>query len=210
MIVRLDDYPWATAVATDLVNTAPEVKISTGDVLTDPTALGRFLDEHDLPARGLDRTPTTTDLDAVHELRRALRELIETPDERDAVAQASALTARVGVGPVLERDGGGHWQWHVTSRPGAGLADDLTLLTATGLLAVILALGHHRFRGCALPICDGVFVDTSRAGRRRYCEPEVCGSRANAANYRARRRAIDAEHPEPGAPIERPRNRPCR
>ncbi|MFE5025688.1 CGNR zinc finger domain-containing protein [Streptomyces sp. NPDC056656] len=34
-----------------------------------------------------------------------------------------------------------------------------------------------------------MFVDTSKAGRRRYCAPEVCGNRRNVANYRARRPA---------------------
>jgi predicted RNA-binding Zn ribbon-like protein len=34
-----------------------------------------------------------------------------------------------------------------------------------------------------------MFVDTSRAGRRRYCVPEVCGNRINVAAHRARRRA---------------------
>ncbi len=199
MLVRLDDYQWAAAVATGLVNTAPEVMVSTGDALPDPAVLGQFLVEHDLPPRGQDRTPTTADLADVLELRRTLRELIEAPDEHEAVARASALAAQVGAGPKLEPDDAGHWQWHVASRRGAGLAEELTLLTATGLLAVIRTLGHDRFRGCALPSCAGLFVDTSRAGRRRYCEPQVCGSRANAANYRARRRAIDAEPPEPGA-----------
>jgi predicted RNA-binding Zn ribbon-like protein len=188
MLVRLEDYRRAAAVATDLVNTAPEVRASSGDAIADPIALGQFLVEH----RVLHRTPTAADLAAVHRLRRSLRHLIEVPDEHDAVATAGALAARAGTGPVLERDAGGHWQWHAASRPGAGLADELTLLTATGLLAVIRVLGHDRFRRCALPSCAGVFVDTSRAGRRRYCEPEVCGSRANAASYRARRRAIDA------------------
>ncbi len=193
MRVRLDDYQRAAAVATDLVNTSAEVMVSTGDALTDPTALGRFLVEHDLPSEGLERLPTAADLAAVHQLRRTLRGLIEAPDERDAVARAGALAIQAGAGPVLELDDGGHWQWHAVARCGAGLADRLALLTATGLLAVIRTLGHDRFRGCALPGCNGVFVDTSRAGRRRYCEPEVCGSRANAANYRARRRAHRAD-----------------
>ncbi|WP_333908532.1 CGNR zinc finger domain-containing protein [Solicola gregarius] len=39
--------------------------------------------------------------------------------------------------------------------------------------------------GCQSPTCDGMFVDTSRAGRRRYCMPELCGNRANVVNVRA-------------------------
>ncbi|MFI0465948.1 CGNR zinc finger domain-containing protein [Saccharopolyspora sp. 5N102] len=59
----------------------------------------------------------------------------------------------------------------------------------TGLLGALRALGHDRFRDCASPGCNGVFVDTSRAGRRRYCMPELCGNRLNVANHRARRQA---------------------
>ena len=44
MQVLLDDYDVAS-VATDLVNTAPEVAVSTGDGLADPHALHRFLHE---------------------------------------------------------------------------------------------------------------------------------------------------------------------
>lgn len=33
-----------------------------------------------------------------------------------------------------------------------------------------------------------MFVDTSRAGPRRYCTPDPCGNRLNVANHRARRR----------------------
>ncbi|MGW1681460.1 CGNR zinc finger domain-containing protein [Saccharopolyspora sp. NPDC002376] len=29
-------------------------------------------------------------------------------------------------------------------------------------------MGHNRFRHCASPHCEGAFVDTSKAGRRRY------------------------------------------
>jgi hypothetical protein len=47
-------------------------------------------------------------------------------------------------------------------RPGTSLADELALLTATALLAVLRAPGPDRFRHCAAPTCDGMFVDTSR------------------------------------------------
>jgi predicted RNA-binding Zn ribbon-like protein len=178
----LDDYRVGATVATDLVNTAPEVMVSTGDTLPDPAALARFLADHDLhPGSG---APTAADLDAVHDLRRTLRALLDEPDP----ARAAALTGAAG-GLELRTDRDGRWQWQVRSRPGASLADELALLTGTALLAVLRALGPDRFRHCAAPTCDGMFVDTSRAGRRRYCVPEVCGNRVNVANHRARRRA---------------------
>ena len=185
MQIRLDAYTPGAAVATDLVNTAPEVVTSTGEALPDPAALRRFLSERGLPAAD----PTAEDVRAVHELRRTLRELLEEPDAAVAVARAGALTAATGTGPVLERDDGGNWHWAVRPRPSAGPADLLALVTATALQSVIHTLGPGRFRQCASPTCAGLFVDTSRSGKRRYCVPEVCGNRVNVATYRARRRA---------------------
>lgn len=194
MQVRLEGYRWGAAVATALVNTAPEVMVSSGDRLADPDALLGFLAEHDLHPDALagGRRPTPEELADVHALRRTLRGLLDSRDQAGVVAQAGRLAADAGTGPTLRPDGDGRWQWWVASRRDAGLAGELALLTATALLAVVRVLGHDRFRPCASPACNGAFVDTSRAGRRRYCEPEVCGNRINVANYRARHRAGQA------------------
>ena len=182
MQLHLDDYRFGAAVATDLVNTAPEVTVSSGDTIPDPAALARFLADRDVhPDAG---PPTAADLAAVHELRGALRALLENPDP----PRAAALTTAAG-GLELTRDADGRWQWQVHSRPGATLADELALLAGAALLSALRTFGPDRFRHCAAPTCDGMFVDTSRAGRRRYCVPEVCGNRVNVAAHRARRRA---------------------
>jgi predicted RNA-binding Zn ribbon-like protein len=186
MQLVLDDYQAGAAVATDLVNTAPEVMVTTGDAIPDAGALARFLTDRGLhPAAG---EPTASDVGAVHDLRRTLRTLLEEPDPAEAAARAAALTAAAG-GLAVHRDPDGHWHWQARSREGSSLAEELALLTGTALLSVLRALGRDRFRHCAAPTCDGMFVDTSRAGRRRYCVPEVCGNRVNVANHRARRRA---------------------
>jgi predicted RNA-binding Zn ribbon-like protein len=181
MQLLLDDYRFGAAVATDLVNTAPEV-MSAGEMLPDAAALARFLADRDLqPAAG---EPTAADVDAVHALRRSLRAVLEEPDP----SRAAELTTAAG-GLELTRDADGHRQWQVRTRPDASLAEELALLTGTALLSALRTLGPDRFRHCAAPTCDGMFVDTSRAGRRRYCMPEVCGNRINVAAHRARRRA---------------------
>jgi hypothetical protein len=76
-----DDYRWGAQVATDLINTAPEVMVSTGDGPADPDMLSRLLVEHGSWPAGVTASPTTADLANVHELRRTLRGLIEAPDE---------------------------------------------------------------------------------------------------------------------------------
>jgi predicted RNA-binding Zn ribbon-like protein len=182
--ILLDDYATGAAVATDLVNTAPEVMTSTGEVLRDPAALRRFLAEHGLP----EGSPTPDDLRAVHALRRTLRELLAEPDPAVTVERAGAIAAATGTGPSLRLGADGRGHWFVRPRPDAGPADRLALVTTTALLSVLRVLGPGRFRRCSSPTCAGMFVDTSRAGRRRYCVPEVCGNRVNVANHRARRR----------------------
>lgn len=190
MQARLGDYALGAAVATDLVNTAPEVMVSTGDRLANSAALARFLDEHELHPEALadGRRPTVDELASVYALRRTLREIIDAPAAGDAVAGANLLVARAAGGPTLQAGSNGRWYWHTRTRPGTTLADELAVLTGTSLLGVIHTLGHDRYRRCASPACNGVFVDTSRSGRRRYCVPEVCGNRINVANHRARRR----------------------
>jgi predicted RNA-binding Zn ribbon-like protein len=184
--VLLDDYTLGAAVATDLVNTTAEVMVSRGELLPDTSALTHFLADHDLAPTA---PVTDGDVRAVHALRATLTDLLTEPAIETVTARASALSAAAGSGPELVRYDDGRWRWSVGTRPGARTADELALLTATALLSVVRTLGTDRFRHCASPTCAGLFVDTSRAGRRRYCVPEVCGNRTNVAKYRARRRA---------------------
>jgi predicted RNA-binding Zn ribbon-like protein len=192
MQVSLNDYAWGAGVATDLVNTSATVMVSTGEALPDRDALQRFLAAHAIDADALAGAggPTEDDLDEVHALRDAVRDVLQAETEDGAVAGATALVRHAGRGPTLHRDADGTWQWHAVSDPGAALADELALVVGTGLLGVLRTLHHDRFRSCASPTCSGVFVDTSRAGRRRYCMPDLCGNRVNVANFRSRQRAV--------------------
>ncbi len=56
-------------------------------------------------------------------------------------------------------------------------------------LADALAEGRpDRLRVCANDACRWVFYDTSRTGRRRWCDMSSCGNRAKARRHRARLR----------------------
>ena len=195
MKVRLTVYSLGAGVATDLVNTSPEVRRRTGETLVDPAALVRFLAEHgvrpDALAKG--RHPTEGDLDQVYALREETRAILEATTEEQLLDGATALVNRAANGPALCRDGDGQLRWYAATSPHASLADELAVLIGIGLLGVLEALGHDRFRHCASPVCDGVFIDTSRAGRRRYCMPDLCGNRINVANHRARQLASTKE-----------------
>lgn len=175
-----DDYVAAAGMATELVNTAPGVWHGE-DQLPDAAALAVFAGEHGLSGED--------DVDAVHELRDRLRAVLDLRDADGIERGASALVAR-GLGSVgLEPDERGRLQWIARPAADATLADRLALIGGVGVLGALRALGPERFRDCASDTCSGVFIDTSRPGRRRYCMPDLCGNRANVAAYRARRRA---------------------
>lgn len=173
MQVALDNYVWAAGIATDLVNTAPEVWHGE-DHLPD---LAAFADLHSLPE------PTRPgDLRAVHRLRTTVRDLIDHPDRARLIAGASALTSPAG-GVTLSDNPS---RWAVALQPGTSVSDVLSVICGVGVLGVVQTLGADRFRACGAPTCRGAFIDTTRPGRRRYCMPGLCGNRVNVANHRAR------------------------
>ncbi|WP_410598572.1 CGNR zinc finger domain-containing protein [Amycolatopsis sp. lyj-90] len=176
MQVALDDYVWAAGIATELVNTAPEVWHGE-EHLPD---LAAFTDLHSLPAPS-----RPGELRAVHRLRTTVRELIDQPDRARLIAGASALTLPAGA--VTLATSSGRSRWAVSPQPGATVADTLSLICGVGILGVVQTLGAERFRACGAPTCQGAFIDTTRPGRRRYCMPGLCGNRVNVANHRARR-----------------------
>jgi hypothetical protein len=70
----------------------------------------------------------------------------------------------------------GTWQWTLTTRPGAPLADELALLTGTASAAVLRTLGADRFRRCASPSCAGVFIDTAGAAGAATANPRCAAT----------------------------------
>jgi len=51
---------------------------------------------------------------------------------------------------------------------------------------------HEHVKQCPGAHCGWVFLDLTKNHRRRWCEMEVCGSRAKVRRYRERRRRADA------------------
>ncbi|MEU9116435.1 CGNR zinc finger domain-containing protein [Streptomyces sp. NPDC048483] len=193
MQISFSDYTVGAGVATALANTSPAIRVRTSEALTDPASLECFLADLGIEPAGTRRL-TPRDLAQVHALREELRAALAATTEQEAVERANALVERAGRGPFLAPDADG-WSWRISTAPEAGIADELAVLTGTGLLGAVHTLGHGRFRGCAAPECAGVFVDTSRAGRRRFCTPQICGNRLNVAQHRARRARNASDRP---------------
>jgi predicted RNA-binding Zn ribbon-like protein len=130
------------------------------------------------------------DLDRVHTVRDALREVAEAIAEKRAPRTAAlqtvnrALHARQVIELIPAPDGVSVDHRHV----GDPIDDALARLAEP--LVTELTSGHpERIRVCASDTCQWVFYDASRTSRRRWCDMATCGNRAKAARHRARAKA---------------------
>ena len=159
-------------------------------------ALSWFVDRGVIHREGADRAraqvtaqPAAADRDLarVRAVRQALREVAEAIAEHRVPGSAAlevvnrALRARQIIELVASPDGCSVDHRHV----GDPVDDALARLTEP--LVSELTAGHpDRIRVCASDTCEWVFYDTSRTGRRRWCDMATCGNRAKAARHRAR------------------------
>lgn len=80
----------------------------------------------------------------------------------------------------------------------AGTADAVVSTIARAAVTLLGGPDGARIRECEDPPCTRLFVDTSRASSRRWCEMSGCGNRAKVAEFRARRSAGPARTSAPG------------
>ncbi len=177
--------PGGGHLAADLVNTVswrgdPARRV---DHLTGAAALTTWTAAMGLPP--VQRAPAR-ELAALRELREALAALIGARAAGAAEPAAAAAFLRAAARDAvasarLDLDRG---DWTVDVRGPASLRHHLAL-AAVDLLAAAPA---ERLRVCADDACGWVFLDASRSGTRRWCDPAGCGNRARARRHYARAR----------------------
>jgi predicted RNA-binding Zn ribbon-like protein len=163
----------------DLVNTGTASSGGREERLDSPARLAGWLEAEGIPPR---RPPGPADLAAAHELRAALASL--------ALAVLGRTPADAAALAVLER----HLAADRPPRVGAaaaGLVREPPPDAAVALGWVARqALGHLAgprpapLRACADPACGRLYLDPG--GRRRWCSPDRCGSRARVRAFRRR------------------------
>lgn len=79
---------------------------------------------------------------------------------------------------VLEK---GKTQWR-----GASVADALSVIAASAI-ETLGGPDRDRVKACSDERCHGLYVDTSRANNRRWCNMNTCGNRAKKAALASRR-----------------------
>lgn len=161
-------------------------------------ALDWFVNRGVIHREGADRAraqltaqPTAADRDLarVRAVRQALREIAEAIAEHRVPGSSAldvvnrALRARQIIELVASPDG-----CSVDHRHVGDPVDDALARLAEPLVTELTAGHPERIRICASDTCEWVFYDTSRTGRRRWCDMATCGNRAKAARHRARTR----------------------
>jgi len=134
-------------------------------------------------ARRLSTATVEALLPAVSTIR-AVYDEIDTDDLGRAAATVNTLLDRSSPRPHLAQHDGEPWHLHFHAAD-AGPVDGWLGPCAVGL-ATVLGSGYaERLGVCAAPVCDRVFVDTSRNGARRFC-CTACQNRVKSAAHRAR------------------------
>jgi len=169
-------------VALDLTATlAGRKRAAPSELLVEPRDLARWL-----VAAGLgpvEPAPTASDLAHARELREAIYRLVTCRVERRPLAPgdraiANRWAATPAPVPQLAADGQRAWFGAEPAALLAAVARDAVELVGSDLA--------DRLRACSGDGCAIVFVDTSRAGQRRWCSMLGCGNRAKVREFRAR------------------------
>jgi predicted RNA-binding Zn ribbon-like protein len=201
MMVSMTDPTLQTAL--ELVNTLEHSRDGDIEHLPDPRALVAWLVAHGLLAghdadgqrsgHAGDAPSGAQALTAARQLRTALRGLVD-----------ARVAGRVPEGRHLEVVN--RWLRRRAPLVLANGADGLVLMAAGDRdrvrdalagLAEAAARGlasedPARLRVCANDECRWAFHDTSRAGRRKWCDMSSCGNRAKARRHRERQAAAQA------------------
>jgi predicted RNA-binding Zn ribbon-like protein len=133
----------------------------------------------------LTKAPTTREFERAIGLRETIHRLFdaEAQDKAPAARDLEALNEALEKAPArttLKRERGGYG-WDVDIRSGTALALLAPVLWTAGDLLTGTRL--DRVRRCANPECLFLFLDDSRAGRRRWCSMSSCGNRAKAKRH---------------------------
>jgi predicted RNA-binding Zn ribbon-like protein len=159
-------------------------------------ALDWFVDRGVIHREGADRAraqvtaqPAAADRDLarVRGVRQAMREVAEAIAEHRVPSGGAldvvnrALRARQIIELVASPDG-----CSVDHRHVGDPVDDALARLAEPLVTELTGGHPERIRICASDTCEWVFYDSSRTGRRRWCDMATCGNRAKAARHRAR------------------------
>lgn len=111
------------------------------------------------------------------------------PPPADALAIVNQELSRAMSQATIRFDASGFaWDW----RDAGPTLDRPLWPIARSAAELLTGPAHEQVKQCPGAHCGWVFLDLTKNHRRRWCEMEVCGSRAKVRRYRERRRRADA------------------
>jgi predicted RNA-binding Zn ribbon-like protein len=181
------DTEASLAFTVDLANTvAGATKSGEDELLTPPQLTGLFV-THRFSGR-LDKDDA--ELAEVRDTRDLLRR-IWTLDRDAAALEVNTMLLSALARPRLMRHDGLDWHLHATD-PDAPLAERIRVEVALALVDVIRTDETARLRACAAADCDGLLMDLSRNGSKRFCSVR-CGNRMNMIAFRERAAGLSSD-----------------
>lgn len=162
------------------VNTVPGATKSGVDELQTPAELTALLDSVRYTGR-FDRD--RAELEEVLQTRERFRRMWQL-DRDELVTEINAMLEEAHAFPQLRRHDGIDWHFHGTPLD-APLAERMRVEVALAIADLVRADTTGRMRACDAHDCDGLFVDLSRNGSRRFCSIR-CGNRMNMVAFRER------------------------
>ncbi len=174
----------------DLIGTLKWRHDEREEQLVDPSAWRAWVDSSGLAISlvgPLDGQAMSRVIEVRESMYRALTAVLDGRTvARADLARLNATAA--GPGPEMRLDARGNVRR-------AGTVDQVLTALVRDALDVLGGEDRARLRECANPRCTRLFIDTSRAGSRRWCGMTECGNAAKVAAFRARRRAADEQRP---------------
>jgi predicted RNA-binding Zn ribbon-like protein len=142
----------------------------------------------DVQKFGGSRQGTRAELADAIETRARLRAMW-TLERDDLADEINAILREAQALPQLNKHDA--FDWHIHAVPmDAPLGERIRVEVALALADVIRADATDRLRICEAPDCEGLLVDVSRNGSKRFCSVR-CGNRMNMIAYRERQGAGD-------------------
>jgi len=164
-----------------LCNTDPSASRSGADELATVDQLADLLSSYSYTGRV---DGDEAELRDVHRTRALLRQ-VWTLDRDDAVEAVNKMLRDAKALPHLVRHGSVDWHIHATE-PDSPLAERIQVEAALALIDVIRMNEMDRLRICEADDCEGLVLDLSRNGLKRFCTVR-CGNRMNMIAFRERR-----------------------
>ena len=168
----------ANNLAIDLVNTEVVAPQGRTDLLSDPRSLKKWFSE---AGCGKNIGCSQDDLEAVIDLRAAIRHILELILQNKAIAaadlsQVNDLSNRLVRNLVADKNA---FKFEVK----LASVDDARALISLTLCELLASTRLKSLRKCASEKCILFFVDTSKNQHRQWCSMEVCGNREKVKSF---------------------------